>query len=48
MGLDRDHADALAVHWDELEPWPEAAGVLGTLARRGVPLAVATNCLPSR
>ena len=37
-------AAALAAAWNDLEPWAEAAGVLGELARRGVPLGVATNC----
>ena len=44
VGLQQDHADALVAHWDELQPWPEVAGVLGALSRRGVPLGVVTNC----
>ncbi len=44
VGLQQAHADALAARWDELQPWPEVAGVLGALRRRGVPLGVATNC----
>jgi 2-haloalkanoic acid dehalogenase type II len=34
-------ADELERRWEELQPWPEARRVLGTLP---VPLAVATNC----
>lgn len=34
-------ADELERHWDELEPWPEAPGVLG---RVDLPIAVVTNC----
>lgn len=44
VGLRRRHADALGAVWGELQPWPEVAGVLGALHRRGVPLGVATNC----
>ena len=44
VGLQQAHADALATHWNELQPWPEVARVLGELSRRGVPLGVATNC----
>ena len=42
-GLPIARADELAARWDELQPWPEAANVLGALARR-VPLATVTNC----
>ena len=41
VGLSETLGDALERRWLELEPWPEAAGVL---KRIGVPLAVATNC----
>lgn len=34
----------LTARWQDLKPWPEVPGVLGELARRGLPLAVATNC----
>ena len=44
VGLRQAHADALVAGWDELEAWPDAVAVLGTLSRRGVPLGVATNC----
>ena len=44
VGLKQFHADALASRWTELLPWPEATGVLGALAGRGIPLGVATNC----
>ncbi len=37
-------ADALTRTWGELQPWAEAPAILGDLARRGVPLGVATNC----
>ena len=42
-GLPSAFAAQLAARWDELQPWPEVAGVLGELSAR-VPLAVATNC----
>ncbi len=43
-GLDESHAAALTARWGELQPWPEVGAVLGALARRGLPLAVVTNC----
>jgi 2-haloalkanoic acid dehalogenase type II len=43
-GLDAAAPAALSARWDELAPWPEAPGVLGALAARGIALAVATNC----
>ncbi len=44
VGLDERHAAALTARWDELQPWPEVCAVLGALARRGLPLAIVTNC----
>ncbi len=44
VGLPRTYAETLAARWPELRPWPEAVGVLGTLAGRGIPLGTATNC----
>ncbi len=44
VGLPRTHAETLATRRPELRPWPEAAGVLGTLLERGIPLGTATNC----
>lgn len=41
VGLPETLGEALERRWDELAPWPEAAGVLAGLP---VPLAVATNC----
>jgi 2-haloalkanoic acid dehalogenase type II len=41
VGLPETLGEALERRWDELTPWPEAAGVLAGLP---VPLAVATNC----
>lgn len=41
VGLPETLGEILENRWDELAPWPEAAGVLATLP---VPLAVATNC----
>lgn len=43
-GLQPGVAHALTRTWGNLQPWPEAPGILGDLARRGVPLGVATNC----
>lgn len=40
-GLAPALGDRLEARWDELQPWPEAAGVLRRLP---LPLAVATNC----
>ena len=44
VGLSPALAELLATRWNELQPWPEAPGVLATLASRGLRLAVATNC----
>ena len=43
VGLPASLADDLTARWDELQPWPEAPGVLTELAQH-VPLGVATNC----
>ena len=43
-GLQPSLAGELTSGWGDLQPWAEAPGVLGDLARRGVPLGVATNC----
>ena len=43
-GLQASLAGELTSGWSDLQPWAEAPGVLGDLARRGVPLGVATNC----
>jgi len=43
-GLQPDAADVLTRTWSDLQPWAEAPGILGNLARRGMPLGVATNC----
>ena len=43
VGLSASLADDLTARWDELQPWPEAPGVLTELARH-VPLGVGTNC----
>jgi 2-haloacid dehalogenase len=42
-GLSASLARDLVDRWQELQPWPEASGVLKQLAGR-VPLAIATNC----
>jgi 2-haloacid dehalogenase len=44
VGLARQLADELAMRYGEIEPWPEASGVLGALHQAGVPLGVVTNC----
>ena len=44
VGLPRHLADELAARYGEIEPWPEAAEVLGALHAAGVPLGVVTNC----
>ncbi|MBR0796475.1 HAD-IA family hydrolase [Bradyrhizobium jicamae] len=44
VGLPFDCADELAARYTELEPWPEARGVLQTLHEAGVALGVVTNC----
>ncbi len=43
VALPAGRAAALVARWDDLAPWPEAPGVLGTLKRQ-VPIAVVTNC----
>ncbi len=43
VGLPRRLADDLAAGYATLEPWPEAAGVLGALGRM-LPLGIVTNC----
>lgn len=43
-GLQPGAANALARTWSDLQPWAEAPGILGSLAGRGTPLGVATNC----
>lgn len=45
VGLSPARAEALLDRWGELEPWPEAPGVLQALAGRR--LAVITNCSQS-
>jgi 2-haloalkanoic acid dehalogenase type II len=42
-GLSAALAQDLASRWQQLQPWPEAPGVLRQLAGR-LPLAIATNC----
>jgi 2-haloalkanoic acid dehalogenase type II len=42
-GLRPELAGALAARWDEHQPWPEAPGVIGALARR-TKVGVVTNC----
>lgn len=44
VGLDRSLAAALDARYAELEPWPDAVAVLGTLAAAGLPLGIVTNC----
>ena len=41
-GVPAQRADDLLQNWADLKPWPEAEGVLDTLAER-VPLGIATN-----
>jgi 2-haloalkanoic acid dehalogenase type II len=36
--------DALTAYWGSLEPWAEGPPILKSLAARGVPLGVVTNC----
>jgi len=43
VALPASLATALTERWDTIQPWPEAAEVLCTLASQ-VPLAVVTNC----
>jgi 2-haloacid dehalogenase len=43
VGLAPALGDELEARWGELQPWPEAPGVLARLAAR-IPLGVATNC----
>jgi len=44
VGLPGDYATRLAERYAELRPWPEVGGVLRTLRRNGLSLAVVTNC----
>jgi 2-haloacid dehalogenase len=44
IGLPRRLADELAARYSDIEPWPEAGGVLGELHDAGVALGVVTNC----
>ncbi len=44
VGLGPCQVEALIAAWDTLLPWPEASGVLTTLAHRGIALGVVTNC----
>lgn len=43
-GLPLMMAARLAARYGELEPWPEACGVLGALRREGLALGIVTNC----
>lgn len=43
VGLNPSVAEGLVMHWDELEPWPEAPAVLRSLAKSGL-IGVVTNC----
>jgi 2-haloalkanoic acid dehalogenase type II len=43
-GMAPGAAAALAARWGELQPWPEAPGLLAGLRAKGLKLAVATNC----
>lgn len=43
-GVPVSAADALAVHWNTLRPWPEVPEVLGDLNARNIRLGVVTNC----
>lgn len=42
-GVGTGAADALVTKWETIAPWPEAGGVMTTLAQH-LPLGVATNC----
>ncbi|UNI24302.1 hypothetical protein JDV02_010058 [Purpureocillium takamizusanense] len=44
VGLPGSAPDALLRNWQNLLPWPEAAGVLRELKARGYKLGVVTNC----
>jgi 2-haloacid dehalogenase len=44
VGLPRQLAGALAARYGDIEPWPEAADVLGRLHDADLPLGVVTNC----
>ena len=44
VGLPFELAHELGTRYAELDPWPEAAGVLRTLHEAGVALGVVTNC----
>ena len=44
VGLPRQLAGELAARYGDIEPWPEAADVLGALHDADLPLGVVTNC----
>jgi 2-haloacid dehalogenase len=44
VGLPRHLAGELALRYDDIRPWPEAAEVVGRLRGAGVLLGVVTNC----
>jgi 2-haloacid dehalogenase len=44
VGLPPPATARLLAEWDTLQPWPDAPGILATLAQRGLALGVATNC----
>ncbi len=44
VGLPRRLADELAARYSDIEPWPEAGGVLVELHDAGIALGVVTNC----
>ena len=44
VGLGRGVAAELEARFGELQPWPEAAGVLRSLRASGIRLGVVTNC----
>lgn len=43
QGVSTDRVDALVDRWDELRPWPEAPGVLASVAEQAK-IGVVTNC----
>ena len=44
VGLPDSAPEALLRDWESLKPWPEVAGVLGSLKEKGYKLGVVTNC----
>lgn len=44
QGLDRSYSDQLALHWESIQPWDEAPGVLRELLSAGLKIGVVTNC----